>query len=200
MDESFLQGLLVKHASGLWVLPAPPRTERIQLRAEHVRAGLEIIRSHFDDVVLDLRHDADPATVAALELSDSILFVTSLDVASLRAGAAGLALFRQLGLETDRVRVVVMREGTGDGVTLKHAETALGVPVAWRIPSEYHVVVASINEGRPFVTASPRARVARSVRELAESLAPAAAAADPSAKRPSSLRRLMWAPRKLGAE
>ena len=74
LDESFLHGLLVKHASGLWVLPGPTRIERSQLPAEQVQAALEIIRSHFGHVVLDLRHDFDPGTIAALEASDTILY------------------------------------------------------------------------------------------------------------------------------
>ena len=42
-----------------------------------------------------------------------ILFVTSLDVATLRSGAAALAAFRHLGLDTKKIKVVVMRDGTG---------------------------------------------------------------------------------------
>ena len=55
MDESFLRGLLVRHSSGLWVLPGPSRIERIQFGAEPVRVGIEIMRSHFDHVIVDLR-------------------------------------------------------------------------------------------------------------------------------------------------
>jgi hypothetical protein len=59
--------------------------ERIQFGAEPVRIGLEIMRSYFDHLILDLRHDLDPGTVTALELSDVILFITSLDVPSIRS-------------------------------------------------------------------------------------------------------------------
>jgi pilus assembly protein CpaE len=196
LDESFLQGLLVKHASGLMVLPGPNRIERGQLSAEHVQATLEIIRSYFDHVVLDLRHDLDPGTIAALEVSDTILYLTSLTVSALRSGAAGLAAFRHLGLNLQRVKIVVMRDGTGEDVTIKHAQETLGMPIYWRTPSDYPTVVASINSGRPVVSASPRAKIARNLRELAGGLfRPGTGRTAPG--RSASLMRLVWTPKSI---
>jgi len=198
LDESFLRGLLTRHASGLWVLPGPLRMERTQLNGEQVRAGLEIIRSHFDNVVLDLRHDTSPGTFAGLEASDTIVFLTSLEVSALRSGAAGLAGFRLLGLDAHKVKVVVMREDTGEDVTLKHAREALGVPVYWRTPSDYQTVVSAINTGKPVVTAAPRSKFARNVRQLADMLggsAPGVKGASVSKKRAGSLLGMVWNPK-----
>ncbi len=192
LDESFLQGLLVKHSSGLLVLPGPTRLERGQLATEQVQAALEIIRSHFHNVVLDLRHDLDPGTIAALELSDTILYLTSLTVSALRSGAAGLAAFRHLGLNLQRVKVVVMRDGTGEDVTLKHAREALGAPIFWRTPSDYPTVVSSINSGQPVVAASPRSKIAKNLRELAGALFRPGSAARVARGSPASLMRLVW--------
>jgi pilus assembly protein CpaE len=198
LDESFLRGLLNRHPSGLWVLPGPLRMERTLLNGEQVRAGLEIIRSHFDNVVLDLRHDTSPGTFAGLEASDTIMFLTSLEVSALRSGAAGLAGFRLLGLDPHKVKVVVMREDTGEDVTLKHAREALGVPVYWRTPSDYQAVVSAINTGKPVVTAAPRSKFARNLRQLAEMLgagAPAAKGSAPASKRAGSLLGMVWNPK-----
>jgi pilus assembly protein CpaE len=171
MDESLLQGLLVKHASGLWVLPGPTQMERSYLTSEQVQTGVDLLRGHFDQVVLDLRHDVDPGTIAALEAADTVLFVTSLNVSALRSGAAALAAFRHLGLDAKKIKVVVTRDGTGDDVTAKHARDALGLPVYWKTPSEYVPVVASINNGQPVVTAAPRSKFAKNVRQLSAMLA-----------------------------
>lgn len=195
LDESLLRGLVVKHSSGLVILPGPSRLERSHLVAEQVQAALAMIRAHFDHVVLDLKHDMDPATIAALEASDTILFLTGLNVSALRSGAAGLAAFRHLAFNLAKIKVVVMREGTGEDVTIKHAREALGLPVYWRTPSDYPTVVASINKGTPVVTASPRSKIAKNLRELAEQLARGQRpAAEPSTRRVASLaRRLVWA-------
>jgi pilus assembly protein CpaE len=195
LDESLLHGYLVKHASGLWVLPGPTRIERGQLPAERVQAALEIIRSHFGHVVLDLRHDFDPGTIAALEASDTILYLTSLTVSALRSGSAGLAALRHLGLDLERLKIVVMRDGTGEDVTLKHAHEALGLPIYWRTPSDYQTVVSSINKGRPVVTAAPRSKIAKNLRELAGGLFRHGSASRPGLTRSPSLMRLVWNPK-----
>jgi len=194
LDESFLRGLVTKHSSGLAILPGPSRMERSHLAAEQVQAGLAVIRAHFDHIVLDLKHDMDPATIAALEASDTILFLTGLNVSALRSGAAALAAFRHLGLSLQKLKLVVMREGTGNDVTIKHAREALGLPIHWRTPSDYPTVVAAINKGTPVVTASPRSKVARNLRELAEQLArgPRPAAESPTSRVVSLARRLVW--------
>ena len=200
LDESFLHGLLVKHPSGLLVLPGPTRIERTQFSAEQVQAVLEIIRSHFDHVVLDLRHDFDPGTIAALEASSTILYLTSLTVSALRSGSAGLAALRHLGLNLQRVKVVVMRDGTGEDVTLKHAQEALGLPVYWRTPSDYPTVVSSINSGQPVVTAAPRSKIAKNLRELAGGLYRPGSPSRSGAARSPSFMRLVWNPKGIAGD
>jgi Flp pilus assembly CpaE family ATPase len=64
-----------------------------------------------------------------------------------------------------------MRDGTGEDVTVKHAREALGLPVYWKTPSEYAPVVASINNGHPVVSAAPRSKFAKNVRQLSDMLA-----------------------------
>ncbi len=199
LDETYLRGLLLKHPSGLLVLPGPTRMERVQLGGEQVRTGLEIIRSCFATVVLDLRHDLDTGTIAALEASDTVLFLTGLDVCALRSGAAALAVFRQLGLNLQKVQVVVMREDTGEDVTLKNALDSLGVPIFWKTPSDYRALVASINRGEPVVTASPRSRIAKNLRQLAGKLAQKSEATRPL-RSAASLARLVWNPKGWSSE
>jgi pilus assembly protein CpaE len=193
MDESLLQGLMIKHASGLWVLPGPSKMERGYLGSEQVQAGIELLRGYFDHVVLDLRHDVDPGTIAALEAADSVLFLTSLNVSALRSGAAALAAFRHLGLDQKKVKVVVMRDDTGEDVTLKHVRETLGLPVYWKTPSEYVPVVASINNGRPVVTEAPRSKFAKNVRQLSDMLFGDGRPPAPSpARRSASLLASAW--------
>jgi pilus assembly protein CpaE len=197
LDDSLLQGLLVKHASGLHVLPGPTRVDRNPLPGERIQGALEIIRSHFGHVVLDLRHDFDPGTIAALEASDTILYLTGLTVSALRSGSAGLAALRHLGLNLQRVKVVVMRDGTGEDVTAKHAQEALGLPIYWRTPSDYATVVSSINNGQPVVTAAPRSKIARNLRELAGGLYRPASPSRPGVARSPSFMRLAWNPKSI---
>lgn len=198
MDESFLRRLLIQHSSGLFVLPGPDRMDRTNLSAEHVKSRLAILRSHFDHVILDLPHDMDPGTIAALETSDVVLFLVTLSVSALRSGAAGLAAFRHLGLDLQRVKIVVMREGTGEDVSVKHVRETLEMPIYWRTPSDYRAVVTAINSGQPVVTASPRSKISKNLRHLSDVLfREPGGAAEPIHKRAASLLRMAWTPNPL---
>jgi pilus assembly protein CpaE len=170
LDEAFLRGLLARHPSGLHVLAAPPTVERSRFTPEQIREGLEVIRSHFAHVVLDLPHDLDPGTIAALEESDEILYMVGLNVPAVRAAAAGLQAMKHLGIDNRKLKVVVSRADAREEVSLRQAREALGVPVFWRIPNDYPTVLSSINEGAPFVLSSPRTEIARSIRQLGEKL------------------------------
>ena len=77
---SHFSGAPDRALSGLLVLPGPAPMNRIKLRPEQVQAGLEILRSYFDQVILDLPHDMDAATASALEASDTIFFLVSQNV------------------------------------------------------------------------------------------------------------------------
>jgi len=88
-----------------------------------------------------------------------------------------------------------MRDGTGEDVTLKHAQEALGLPIYWRTPSDYQTVVSSINKGQPVVTAAPRSKIAKNLRELAGGLFRPGSASRQGLTRSPSLMRLVWNPK-----
>jgi Flp pilus assembly CpaE family ATPase len=91
--------------------------------------------------------------------------------------------------------MVVMREGTGEDVTLKHVRETLELPIYWKTPSDYPTVVTAINSGEPVVRASPRSRIGRNLRQLSEMLLDGEVA-EPEA-RSASLLRLVWTPYRL---
>ena len=191
LDESFLRGLLAQHASGLQLLAAPSHVERSRFTPEQVREGLSVIRSHFAHVVIDLPHDLDPGTIAALEESNDVIYLVGLNVPAVRAAAAGLTALRQLGIDNRKVKIVVSRADADEEVSLRQAREALGAPVFWRIPNDYPTVLSSINQGVPLVLSSPRTEIARNLKELSGKLRYGREARGKEREAPSFLRRVL---------
>src|SRR5208337_3421242 len=54
LDTKFLEQLLVKHSSGLWVLAAPGRFIQFQADSEGINRLLQVARREFENVVVDL--------------------------------------------------------------------------------------------------------------------------------------------------
>ena len=189
MDESFIQGLVVKYDNGLMVLTAPPRPEP-PYDGERVQMMLEILRTHFDYIVIDCRHDYDAATMTALDNSDTILLLTAPNVASVRSATAAISALRQSGMDMTKIKPVISRERTGVDVDTKHVKDTLGMPIFWATPNDYASTVSAINHGRPLVSGGSSSKLMVSVRGLAEKLATPSKAAKPAQAK--SLLRRLW--------
>src|SRR5262249_52048530 len=74
LDEVFLRGVLTRHASGVFVLPAPPNIEEADaIGHDEVEPTLRLLRSQFRYTVVDTARTITGAIVAALEQSARIL-------------------------------------------------------------------------------------------------------------------------------
>jgi pilus assembly protein CpaE len=191
LDEAYLSGLLLRHSTGLHVLPAVPSVGQPQFTPEQMLTGLEALRSQFAHVVLDLPRDASPATFTVLEQSDLVLYLVGLNVPALRASAMGLATLRGMGIDERKVKIVVARADARDEVSVKQAGEALGMPVFWRAQNDYPTVVSSINEGTPFVLSYPRSEVAKNMQALGRVVANGGGKNGNEKDRPSLLRRVL---------
>src|SRR5659263_256756 len=84
-DPEYIDSLIVRHSSGVCILADPPRIEDAeQISADQVRDMLATLRSTFDVVIVDTPHQFDEKTLAALEMSDTILLVTLLNLPALK--------------------------------------------------------------------------------------------------------------------
>ncbi|MCI0463019.1 MAG: hypothetical protein L0Z62_39230 [Gemmataceae bacterium] len=171
VDRSMFHRSLVRHSSGVHLL-APPETfaDVAQVSADGVRRALALGRSLFPYVVVDLDHSFRDEQVEALRLADVILVVLRLDFTALRHTRRALDHLGRLGIHADRVRVVVNRYGQPKQVPASKAEEALGVKIFHYVPDEPRTVNLANNNGVPVVLESPRARVSRSLAQLAVSV------------------------------
>lgn len=171
MDRTMLERSLARHASGVHLL-APPRQlpDVAHVSAEGVRQTLNLARTQFPFVVVDLDHSFAPEQIQVLRQADLILLVLRLDFTCLRNTKRTLDYLEQLGIERQRVHVVVNRYGQAKEVPLKKAEEALGVNVFHQVPEDPKTVNRANNSGVPVVLESPSTKVARSLTALAVSV------------------------------
>ncbi len=166
-DYDFLHSLLVKHHSGVYILADPPMIEDAeQISAAQVREVLGTLRSMFDYIIVDTPHHFDERTLTALEVSDTILLVSLLNLPSLRNTQKCLDLFGRIGLRDERVRLVLSRYLPNDEIPKDSIEGILNCPVFFAIPNDYPAVIASVNRGKLLSESSPDKEVTRSFRIL----------------------------------
>src|SRR4030095_4334587 len=172
LDSALIKSFVTPYSSKLSLLAAPREADAAdEIEPEHVFEVLQRLRETFDYVVLDPQHTFDAITLAALDQSDEIVLVLSLDIPAIRSTQRALEIFDRLGYPRKKVRIVVNRWSKQIDIDLREVEKFLGEPVIGFIPSDYQVAVTSINLGQPLVIAEPNSKIAQEIRGVSQRIA-----------------------------
>ncbi|MBI2914856.1 MAG: response regulator [Firmicutes bacterium] len=170
-DPADLESCLSIHSTGLKVLAAPPRPEEAELvTASCVGSALDTLRTMFEFVVVDTPPFFQDTVLAALDRSDQILLVASLDLPTAKNVKLSMDVMARLKYPKEKVRLVLNRSSKEIGMQPELLERHLGLPISNHIPSDGRIVVEAANRGVPFVVAHPRAPISASLRRLAASV------------------------------
>ena len=189
LDEALVNSLVMPHSTNLSLLAAPREADQADgIEPQHIFEVLQSLREHFDYIVLDPQHTFDSITLAALDQSDEILLVLTLDIPAIRSTQRALEIFDKLGYPRKKTRIVVNRWSKQIDLDLRQVEKFLGEPVVGFIPSDYQTAVGSINLGTPLVQAEPTSKIALEIRRIGEQISMGLAPIDQSKQR-----RPFWA-------
>jgi pilus assembly protein CpaE len=189
LDETLINSLVTPHSQHLSLLAAPREADSAdEIEPQHIFEVLQKLREHYDYVVLDPQHTFDSITLAALDQSDEIVLILTLDIPAIRSTQRALEIFDRLGYPRKKVRIVVNRWSKQIDLDLRQVEKFLGEPVVGFVPSDYQTAVGSINLGTPLVQAEPTSKIALEIRRIAQQMALGLAPIDESKQR-----RPFWA-------
>jgi len=171
LDDSLIKSFVTPYSSNLSLLAAPREADSAdEIEPEHVFEVLQRLRESYDYVVLDPQHTFDSITLAALDQSDEIVLVLTLDIPAIRSTQRALEIFDRLGYPRKKIRIVVNRWSKQIDLDLQQVEKFLGEPVVGFVPSDYQTAVTSINLGRPLVQSEPNSRIAQEIRRVARTI------------------------------
>ncbi len=190
-DYDFLHTLLVRHSSGIYILADPPMIEEAeQISPLQVRGVLTALRSMFDYIVVDTPHQFDERTLTALEMSDTVLLVSLLNLPSLKNTQKCLELFGRIGLRDERIRLVLSRYLPNDEIPKESIEGIMNTPVFFSVPNDYPTVISAINRGKLLSEIAPAKEVTKSFDRLAEILEGKAPKREPPEKKKGVLQSI----------
>ena len=172
LDPMLLEGSLVRHASGVRVLAEPFHAEDASaIKHTDVDETLTPLIQSFDFVIVDAPKEFDDNVAVAVERSHQVLFVTEMEIPSLKNSRRAIDLFQRVGVPQANVRLVLNRHIKSKIIDVEAVEKALGTKVFWTLPNDYPTAISAINQGVSIVTSAPKTDLARSYRGLAERLA-----------------------------
>ncbi len=167
LDGKFLEQLLVKHSSGLWVLAAPGRFVQYQSDNEGINRLLHVARHEFDNVVVDLGSRLELMGTTAYREATTVYLVTQASIPELRNSNRLITQF--FSAQVPKLEIVINRyESRVLGVSEEHITKALTRPAQWKIPNDYAAVKNMQISAKPLVLTD--SAISRQVRLMVSSV------------------------------
>ncbi|MEZ5097596.1 MAG: AAA family ATPase [Nocardioides sp.] len=171
LDPDMIQGLLTRHDSGLMVLAAPSLPDaHDRITPKLVTRMVRSLQEEFDFVVVDTAPAFDEQTLTALDETDELVMVATLDVPTLKNVKVALETLDMLNISRDHRHLLLNRADDAVGIGADKVEAILGMPISAKISTSVDIAAAT-NAGRPIVLSSPEHPSSQTILSLASSLA-----------------------------
>ncbi|MBM6405981.1 AAA family ATPase [Phycicoccus sp. CSK15P-2] len=169
LDEEGLKSLVVTHAdSGLDVLCAPNDPgDADRIPVPTVSEILKVARRYYDFVVVDTPPSFTEHVLAAVDLSDSLVLIATLDIPAVKNLRVAIDTLDMIGSPKDARIIVLNRADAKVGLRAEDVETAIKTPIAVNVPNSL-TVPASVNRGVPIVLDEPKSAVATALKDLVD--------------------------------
>ena len=171
LDTHFFGGLLTQHKTKLEILGGHQRPEEWQsvpiLPMERI---VNVAQASFDMVLADLGSQFSSEWGSVLNRARMILMVAEANVPSLWTLERRLVALTGLGVESNRIRIVINRWHKGDDEVLKTIEKNLKRPIFACLPNDFGKANTAVNLGTPLME-NHNNYLSNRYRELAAQLA-----------------------------
>jgi pilus assembly protein CpaE len=173
IDTTYMQSAMVRHSSGVYVMPAPSKlvTER------HLPVGflfklVKAMRKFFDYIIVDGGMYLDDNLFKIFAESESIYLISILSLPCvINVRKLQDTIYSIEGVSNGKLQIVANRYEKKAQISLAEAGKIIGTDIAITIPNNYQLAMTTVNSGKVFAEVSSKSDVARVYRNIAESVA-----------------------------
>jgi MinD-like ATPase involved in chromosome partitioning or flagellar assembly len=170
VDADDLAARLMRHDSGLFVLPTSPRSQGLRPDPRMAAQLLVRLQSWYDYLVVDTPRDLGVLTRILLRTSGLVLLLLTPDAEALRSAQTSLAAIRRLDSPSLRIWPVLNMLNSDQRAFQKEVEEMLGLPVAAVLPWSPEECTQAAESGRPVVLSFPESSLAREFDALGQQI------------------------------
>lgn len=169
IDRTMLAGVMTELPCNIHLLSRPQRVEQSQaMTGDAVHHAIDVLKSAYESVVVDMPRHLDPCTMSALGQSDLVVIVCQLLVPSIRNAIRLYETLSHAGVPDDRMEVVLNRGDSGGGrITTDDLEEAIKKPIFATIPNDYQFVARSLDFGRPIASMDRTSAIRSAIGKMA---------------------------------
>ncbi len=170
LDAELLQGFVLKHSSGLDLLPSPEMLgSSSRVTGDSVLLTLKALTRMYDYVFVDCMPGMGDLTLAVLEASDELNLVSSADLPSARNLARYSEYLTRLDYPSSKTRVLINRRSKNSSISVDQIEKVLGRKVSAVVPHCEGELTEAISTGIPIPVRS-RSDLMQIISKLADSI------------------------------
>lgn len=167
-SRSAIKRYLYKHSTGVHILCAPASPELAEIvKPEHISMIADVLKKEFDYIVFDMSPTIDEFVLHALDISDSIYFVTNPEISTLKNTKVCLDVLSTLG-HFDKVKMVLNKDGESY-IKRKDMESTLNKQMDLVIPRDSKSAISAINRGIPLIDVAPRSKASKAILKYVKS-------------------------------
>ena len=171
LDEDLMEEYLVTHFSGVRVLPAPIKPEYAEyITSVHVKKIINTLRGSYHYIVVDTSACFHETVLTSLDMSDRILFISTLDLPTIKNVKSGLDVMESLHYPNEKIKIVLNKASEQFGIKYKDFENTLKHMICFYIPEDSQTVITSANKGFPFVMTRTETKVAKAVINISNTI------------------------------
>lgn len=175
LDSDLVESYLQQHSCGLKVLAAP-RSGDIgaglgRITIPYLANLLGMLRRSYRFVVFDIPPLLESLSAYIFSRCNYIVVVTYLlDLAAIRDTTTLLENLTDMKMPPERIKLVVNRSSNSSPFSVSDLEQAIKRAPTAQIPEDVATTTGALNEGIPVMLGSPRSAIARSVRQLTQTI------------------------------
>jgi len=171
LDERLIKQVVVKHTSGIHVLPSPNNIGDAQgIRPDNLFPVIQNVQQVFPNIIIDAGNSLNENAVTYMDSSDRILMPLNPDLASMRDARLFMDISSTLSYPKDKILLLLNLTGRKGNVKSQEIENILKMEIFGDIPSDENLALSCVNEGVPFVLKKPRHRISKSFSNIAKNL------------------------------
>jgi MinD-like ATPase involved in chromosome partitioning or flagellar assembly/DNA-binding NarL/FixJ family response regulator len=181
VDRDYLDEVMATGPEDVRILLAPASPEFADLvTAASIRAILRELSRGYDYIIVDTPAHIEERVLEVIEVADQILVVSSFNITSVKDTKVTLKLLQSLGIERDRIAVVLNQTHAKVGFPREEIEKSVRREILAHLPYDPRID-ESIDTGRPTAISEPRSEFNKQLRVVVDFLTPEEATAEPSA-------------------
>ncbi len=171
VDSDIVNDYLTTHFTGVHVLPAPLKPEYAEfIDAKQIEKVIGLLAGNFHYIIIDLPAALSEIVLTALDASERILVVSTLDLPTIKNVKVGLDLMESIKYPREKLHVILNKASELFGIKYREFEDAVGHPIWSLMPEDSTTVITSANKGIPFVMTREDTKVAKAVFGMSEML------------------------------